>query len=271
MQENRISQDTFPTTVNQLYLMVQALVRFQETEGEVAAVCYSYASEIKETAKIEKIFSTFADGIFPLAAKCRRQFAFGNLSPADGAQIIARWARRSLRLAALRKHGLPKQVADLMPSLGKEERRALMAFRDGRTESKTINPQDVTNYVRVRCKLLTLSAQQAKITRIEQLLQDQINGAEQFILRPGQAILQDMTYGVDVFFRTLRTVMEDICAGAGGQLRDQMKLLAEFQRRYGPLSTVSLLVPMDPNVKVENWVKASRAALSSVDPEYFGA
>jgi|GEM_PF-6040392 len=270
LKENRISPDTFPTTVKQLYESVKSLVRFRESEGEVAAVCYAYAAEIKEIPRIEKIFSTFADAIFPVAAKCRRQFAFASLQPAEGAQIIARWAHRSRVLADLRKKGLPQQVAKLVPTLSQDERRALVAFRDGRTESKSISSQDIAGYVRTRCKLLTLSAQQAKIGRVEQLLKQQINGAEQFIMRPGQEALQDMTYGIDVFFRTLRVVMEDICDGAGAQLRDQTKVLAEFQRRYGPLSTVSLLVPMMPGVKVEDWCTQARKALADVDPDCFG-
>lgn len=271
LRDNRINPETFPTTVSQLYDSIQKLVRFQETEGEVAAVCYAYASEIRETAKMEKIFNSFADAIFPLAAKCRRQFAFGSLTSLEGAAVIARWARRSARLADLRKSGLSRQVAGLVADLGKDERRALVAFRDGRTEAKNIGAQDVAGYVRSRCKLLTLSAQQAKIARVEALLQRQINGAEQFILRPGQPALQDMTYGVDVFFRALRTVMEDICAGTGQQLRDQMKTLADFQKRYGPLPTVSLLVPMAPNAKLENWLRDARSALAAVDPECFSA
>lgn len=269
LQENRIKPETFPTTVSQLYETIQKLVRFQETEGEVAAVCYAYASEVQQTAKVEKIFSTFADAIFPLAAKCRRQFAFGNISPTEGAIVIARWARHSARLAALRNSGLPKQIVKLMPTLSKDERRALMAFRDGRTESKSINPQDVAVYTRSRCKLLTLSAQQAKIARVEHLLMTQINGAEQFIMRPGQVLLQDMTYGIDVFFRTLRVVMEDICVGTGAQMRDQTRALSDFQRRYGPLPIVSLLVPMAPGGKVEEWLQEARKELSAVSPDYF--
>lgn len=270
LRDNRISPETFPTTVNQLYESIRKIVRFRETEGEVAAVCYAYASEVKETVKIERIFASFADAIFPLAAKCRRQFAFGNLAASEGAAIIARWARHSARLAELKRSGLPKQLANLVPCLSKDERRALIAFRDGRTEAKSITPQDVAIYVRSRCKLLTLSAQQAKIARVEQLLQQQINGAEQFIMRPGQALLQDMTYGIDVFFRTLRVVMEDICQGTGQQMRDQTRTLADFQRRYGPLPTVSLLVPMAPGGKVEDWLKQARDALQTVNPDYFG-
>lgn len=270
LSENRISPDTFPTTVSQLYDTIRSLVRFRETEGEVAAVCYAYASEVKETVKIERIFASFADAIFPLAAKCRRQFAFGTLHANEGAAIIARWARHSVRLADLRRSGLPKQLANLVPTLSKDERRALIAFRDGRTEAKSITPQDVAIYVRSRCKLLTLSAQQAKIARVEQLLMQQINGAEQFIMRPGQVLLQDMTYGIDVFFRTLRVVMEDICQGTGQQMREQTRTLADFQRRYGPLPTVSLLVPMVPGSKPEDWMKQARDALQTVNPDYFG-
>lgn len=269
LRDNHISPDTFPTTIGMLYEAVDREVRFKESEGEVAAVCYSYAAEQKETAKIEKIFSCFADAVFPVAAKCRRQFAFGDITASDAAQIIARWARGSRTLVELRSGGLAKQVAQMVPTLGRDERRALIAFRDGRTESGTISAQDIANYSRIRCKMLTLSAQQAKITRVEQLIAGQINGAEQFILRPGQPALQDMTYGVDVFFRALRTVMEDICNGTGAQLRDQTRALADFQRRYGPLPTVALLVPMRPNCSSESWIKEARGALNQVDPDAF--
>ncbi|MDR3440464.1 hypothetical protein [Telmatospirillum sp.] len=269
LRDNRIQPDTFPTTVSILYDRVQSEVRFQESEGEVAAVCYAYASEMKQTLRVEKLFSNFADAIFPVAAKCRRHFVFGGISPRDGATVIARWAGHSRLLADLRKGGLSKQVSGLVSQLGGEERRALLAFRDGRTEAKTLNPGDVERYVRARCKMLTLSAQQAKITRVEQLLHEQINGAEQFILRPGQPALQDMTYGVDVFFRALRTVMEDICTGTGALLREQMKVLHEFQRRYGPLATIALLCPMPVGMRPEKWLQSARSALRQVDNDFF--
>jgi hypothetical protein len=269
LRDNRIEPDTFPTTVSVLYERVQSQVRFRESEGEVAAVCYAYASENKQTMRVEKLFSNFADAIFPVAAKCRRHFFFGGISPKDGATVIARWAGRSRLLADLRKGGMARQVAGLVRQMSKEERRALLAFRDGRTEAKTLNTADVERYVRARCKMLTLSAQQAKINRVEELIQDQINGAEQFIMRPGQPALQDMTYGVDVFFRALRTVMEDICSGTGAMLRDQMKVLHEFQRRYGPLATIALLCPMEPGMRPENWLQNARTALRDVDNDYF--
>ncbi|MTJ82209.1 MAG: hypothetical protein F8N37_14545 [Telmatospirillum sp.] len=269
LRDNRIQPDTFPTTVQILYEKVQNEVRFQESEGEVAAVCYAYASEMKQTARVEKLFANFADAVLPVAAKCRRHFFFGGISARDAATVIARWAGRARLLADLRKGGLPKQVAGMVAQLGNDERRALLAFRDGRTEAKSLNPGDVERYVRARCKMLTLSAQQAKITRVEQLLQSQINGAEQFITRPGQAMLQDMTYGIDVFFRALRTVMEDICAGTGSMLREQMKVLHDFQRRYGPLATVAVLCPMPPGMKPENWLQTARDSLRKVDNDFF--
>ncbi|MFD2233844.1 hypothetical protein [Phaeospirillum tilakii] len=269
LKNNRIMPETFPTTVQVLYEKVNAEVRFTESEGEVAAVCWAYAVEMKQTQVMEKLFASFADGVFPVAAKCRRYFSFGGIAPKDGAMVISRWAARSQLLAEMRKGGLSKQVADLIPMLSQEERRALLAFRDGRTESRSLSTQDVERYVRARCKMLTLSAQQAKIGRVERLLASQVNGAEQFILRPGQAILQDMTYGVDVFFRALRTVIEDICEGTGAMLREQMKVLHEFERRYGPLSTVSLLVPMPPKGKPEQWIQDARSALAKVDNSYF--
>lgn len=269
LRDNKIQPETFPTTVAILYERVQNQVRFQESEGEVAAVCFAYAAEMQQTARIEKVFANFADAIFPVAAKCRRHFFFGGISPRDGATVIARWAGRSFFLAELRKGGMKKQVTELMPQLSKEDRRALLAFRDGRTEAQSLNAGDVERYVRARCKMLTLSAQQAKISRVEQLVQQQINGAEQFIQRPGQEALQDMTYGVDVFFRALRTVMEDICTGTGAMLREQMKVLHEFQRRYGPLSTVSLLYPMQPGMRAENWLQNARQALRQVDNAFF--
>lgn len=271
LRDNKIRPDTFPTTVAILYERVQALVRFQESEGEVAAVCFAYAAEMKQASRVEKVFANFADAIFPVAAKCRRHFVFGGISAKDAATVIARWAGRSFFLAELRKGGMQKLVTQLIPHLTQDERRALLAFRDGRTEAQALNPGDVERYVRARCKMLTLSAQQAKIGRVEQLLKDQIDGAEQFIQRPGQEALQDMTYGVDVFFRALRTVMEDICAGTGALLREQMKILHEFQRRYGPLSTVALLCPMTPGMRPEQWLQAARNALRQVDNEFFMA
>lgn len=269
LANNKISPETFPTTVTLLYEGVQNEVRFQSSEGEVAAVCYAYAAEMKQTARVEKIFANFADAIFPVAAKCRKHFLFNGISAQDGAAVIARWAGRSFFLSDLRKGGLNKQVASLVPQLSKEERRALLAFRDGRTEAQSLNTGDVERYVRARCKMLTLSAQQGKINRVEALIQKQITGAEQFIQRPGQELLKDMTYGVDVFFRALRTVMEDICSGTGAMLRDQMKVLHEFQRRYGPLATVALLCPMPPGMKPENWLQTARQALRQVDTDYF--
>jgi hypothetical protein len=269
LRDNRIAPGTFPTTTAILYERVQQQVRFQESEGEVAAVCFTYAQETKQTQVMEKLFSNFADPIFPVAAKCRKYFSFGGISPRDGATVIARWVPRSQLLADLRKGGLGKQVEGMVARMGKEERRALMAFRDGRTEARSIGKQDVDRYVAARCKMLTLSAQQAKINRVENLLMSQISGAEQFILRPGQAVLQDMTYGVDVFFRALRTVMEDICQGTGAMLREQMKVLHEFERRYGPLSTVSLLCPMPPGMKSEDWLPAARETLRKLDNKHF--
>lgn len=271
LANNRIDPETFPNTVAVLFDQVEKTVKFQESEGEVAAVCWLYGQQNNETAKIEKIFSTFADAVFPVAAKCRRQFSFGPIAPTEAALVIARWARRSRLLADMRAGGMTKQIKDLMPELGREERRALLAFRDGRTESRSINQQEVATYVRTRCKLLTLSAQQAKITRVEQLMNQQIAGAEQFIMRPGQPMLQDMTYGVDVFFRALRSVLGDICDGTGAMLRDQMKVLADFQRKYGPLSTVSLLHPMAPGKSPETWLKEARDMLQRVDPDCFAA
>lgn len=269
LKDNRIAPETFPNTVQALHEKVREQVRFQESEGEVAAVCYAFALETKQTAVMDKLFANFADAVFPVAAKCRRYFSFGGITPKDGAVVIARWAARSRILADMRKGGLAKQVSALVVNMGKDERRSLLAFRDGRTEARSINAADVDRYVRARCKMLTLSAQQAKIARVEKLLTDQINGAEQFILRPGQPALQDMTYGVDVFFRALRTVMEDICTGTGAMLRDQMKVLHEFERRYGPLSTVSLLCPMPPGMKAENWLQTARQTLAKVDNEAF--
>lgn len=269
LKNNRIRPDTFPTTISVLYERVQKQVGFRESEGEVAAVCYAYAAGIKQTMRVERLFSNFADAIFPVAAKCRRHFSFGGLSTQDAGAVIARWAGRSQLLADLRKGGLPKQVSGLVSRMGRDERRALLAFRDGRTEAKSLSSTDIERYVRARCKMLTLSAQQAKIGRVEQLLHDQINGAEQFILRPGQAVLQDMTYGVDVFFRTLRTVMEDICAGSGAMLREQMKILLEFQQRYGPLATIALLCPITPGMRPEVWMQGARQTLRKVDNDYF--
>ncbi len=271
LKNNRISPETFPNTVAVLFEMVEKSCKFQESEGEVAAVCWNYGQEKNETGKIEKIFSSFADAVFPVAAKCRRQFSFGQVAPNEAALIIARWAKRSRVLADMRAGGISKQVKDLMPEIGKDERRALLAFRDGRTESKSISAPEVQTYVRARCKLLTLSAQQSKITRVEQLMNEQINGAEQFVLRPGQPTLQDMTYGVDVFFRALSAVLTDICDGTGAMLRDQMKLLSDFQRKYGPLAIVALLHPMLPGVSVENWIREAREKLQKVDPEFFAA
>jgi hypothetical protein len=270
LADNRIDPETFPTTTAVLYERVQKEVRFQESEGEVAAVCFAYAQASKQTVIMEKLFANFADPIFPVAAKCRKHFHFGGIAPRDGATVIARWASRSQLLSDLRKGGLGKQVQSLTASMGKEQRRALMAFRDGRTEAGTINKADVDRYVRARCKMLTLSAQQAKIDRVEKLLNSQISGAEQFILRPNQPALQDMTYGVDVFFRALRTVMEDICTGTGAMLRDQMKILHEFEHRYGPLSTIALLCPMEPGMSSEKWLPAARETLRKVDNDYFG-
>ena len=185
--------------------------------------------------------------------------------------IIAGWARQSQILADIRAGGLPKQVKALIAKLNKDERRALLAFRDGRTTAQSLNAQEVERYVKVRTKLLSLSAQQAKIGRVEDLLRRQIDGAEQFIARPGQAALQDMTFGVDVFFRALRTVFDDICVGTGAMLRDQMKLIHEFQGKYGPLSTVALLCPMTSNMKIEDWLRNARDTLRKVDNDYFAA
>jgi hypothetical protein len=269
LRDNRIAAEMFPTTVAVLFDMVQKLCRFQESEGEVAAVCHAYSQEHNETVKIERIFANFADAVFPIAAKFRKQFYFGNLSAHDSAQVLARWARRSRTLAQMRQGGLAKQVQGLVSTLSSEERQALLAFRDGRTTTKSIGPVEVQGYVRTRRKLLTLSAQQAKIARVETLLRQQVNGAEQFILRPGQEALQDMTYGIDVFFRTLRTVLEDICDGTGAMMRDQMQVLSEFQRRYGPLAQVSLLYPMKPNQPADIWMKEARTALARVDGDAF--
>ncbi len=269
LRENRIKPETFPTTVSELYRRVNEQVRFQESEGEVAAVCYSYAQETNKTAIMEKLFANFADPVFPVAAKCRRYFSFGGIPPKDGAVVIARWAARSRLLSNLRKGGLAKQVTGMVALMSKEERRALMAFRDGRTEARSIAAQDVDRYVKARCKMLTFTAQQAKINRVERLLESQVTGAEQFIMRPGQPLLQDMTYGVDVFFRALRTVIEDICSGTGSQLREQMKILHEFERRYGPLSAVALLCPMPPGMKAEDWLPKARTVLQKLDNDYF--
>jgi hypothetical protein len=269
LRDNRINPETFPTTVSILYERVQKQVRFQESEGEVAAVCYAYAAEMKQTTRMEKLFSNFADAVFPIAAKCRRHFSFGGLSTKDAGAVIARWAARSRVLSDLRKGGLPKQISGLVAQMSRTERRDLLAFRDGRTEARSLNAGDVDRYVRARCKMLTLSAQQAKINRVERLLQEQVNGAEQFILRPGQAVLQDMTYGVDVFFRALRAVIEDICTGSGTLLREQMKVLHDFQQRYGPLATIALLYPMPPGMRPEDWLQNARAALGKVDADFF--
>ena len=269
LRDNRIDPETFPTTVQMLYQRVLQQVQFQESEAEVAAVCYAYAAEIQATPRIEKLFSNFADAALPVAARCRRHFSFGGISAMEGAAVIARWASRSRVLSDIRKGGLAKQVQELVRQLSNTERRNLLAFRDGRTESRSLAAPDVERYVRARCKMLTLSAQQAKISRVEKLLQDQINGAEQFIMRPGQAALQDMTFGVEVFFRTLRSVMEDICVGTGSLLREQMKVLTEFQQRYGPLTTVALLYPIEPGTRPEKWMQDARDALRAVNNEAF--
>lgn len=271
LRDNRIDPGTFPTTVQVLYERVLQQVRFQESEAEVAAVCYAYADEIKATARIEKLFSNFADAVLSVAARCRRHFSFDGMTAMEGAAVIARWAKRSRVLADIRKGGLARQVPELIRQLGPAERRHLLAFRDGRTEARSVSGQDIERYVRARCKMLTLSAQQAKINRVERLLQDQIDGAEQFILRPGQAALQNMTFGVEVFFRTLRTVMEDICAGTGSLLREQMKVLSDFQQRYGPLTTVALLYPITPGTRPEKWLQDAREALRRIGDEAFEA
>ena len=271
LRDNQIKPETFPTTVADLYSSVQGQVRFQESEGEVAAVCYAYAAQTQQTQKVEKVFGAFADAIMPLAAKMRRHFHFGGISAKDGTMLIAGWARQSQILADLRSGGLPRQVRAVVAKMQKDERRALLAFRDGRTTAQALSAQEVDKYVKVRTKLLSLSAQQAKIGRVEDLLRKQINGAEQFIARPGQAALQDMTFGIDVFFRALRTVFDDICVGTGSLLRDQMKLIIEFQGKYGPLPTIALLCPMTPNMKIEDWLRTARDTLRKVDNDYFAA
>ncbi|WP_413205184.1 hypothetical protein [Rhodospirillum sp. A1_3_36] len=269
LSDNRIEPDTFPTTVAAMYQQVRQEVRFQESEGEVAAVCYTYAQETGQTGVMDKLFANFADPVFPVAAKCRKYFHFGGIAPRDAATVIARWAARSKLLSGMRKGGMGKQVEGLMAQMSKSERKALMAFRDGRTEARSIGKADVDRYVKARCKMLTLSAQQAKIGRVEKLLMSQIAGAEQFIMRPGQEALKDMTYGVDVFFRALRTVMEDICNGTGSLLREQMKVLHEFEHRYGPLPTIALLCPMPPGMSAEDWLPKARVLLNKIENQHF--
>ncbi|AEO46856.1 hypothetical protein [Rhodospirillum rubrum] len=269
LDQNRITMEMFPTTASQLYSQVGSSIQFKHTEEEVSNVLYLFAKQINQQKQIEAMFANFAEAAFPVAAKCSKLMSFQGLQVNDAANLLARWMRESGALDDIRSADPRTRVEAVLETIGKDELTNLMAFRGGRTTTGDLTPAAVSQYVQGHVRMLTLNAVNQKMQRVQTALSSQMEAAEAFVARPGSAILKDMTFGVDEFFRTLRSVFRDIFEAADSNRQMQTRSLDEFKRKYGPLSTISVLVPRDPQMATGAWITHARKEIGQVSNYVF--
>ncbi|MBB4267998.1 hypothetical protein [Roseospira visakhapatnamensis] len=267
LRENKITESMFPTTVTQLYTQVGQSIQFQPTEEEVSNALYAFAKLQNQQKKIERVFANFAEAALPVAAKCARLMSFTGLEVSEAAGLITRWMRETRALNDIRHADIRTHVEAVLDGMPADDRAYLNAFRQGRTLSGNIGDKELQVYVQGRVKLLGMNAVNRKMRRVEDAVTSQMDAAEIFVVRPGKAILKDVTFGVEEFFRTLRSVFRDIFEASDKARQMQVRKLDEFNKKYGPLSTVVLLVPRRPETPTGAWIEQARKRLNTV-PQY---
>ncbi|CCG09197.1 hypothetical protein [Pararhodospirillum photometricum] len=269
LESNRITMDMFPTTAAQLYQQVGASIQFKHTEEEVSNVLYEFAKQTSQQKQMESMFGNFAEAAFPVAAKCSQLMSFAGLQITDAANMLVRWMRESGALDDVRQADRRARIESVLDAVTKEELTNILAFRSGRTTSGDISQQVLSQYVQGHCKLLPLNAISQKMYRVQHALTTQMEASEAFVARPGATLLKDMTFGVDEFFRTLRSVFRDIFEAADSSRLTQTRSLDEFKRKYGPLSTISVMVPRAPTMGTGAWIEYARKELGEVSSYVF--
>lgn len=269
LAKNRITPDMFPTTVQELFGLVARSLRFKETEAEIVNALYAYAKQVGQEQHMAGMFSNFVEPAFPVAAKLNTHISFSGLSLADGSAFLVRWLDQSALLAGMRDLDHRGETQIVLAGISRDELRHLNAFRTGRTTSGDLSKQTVTNYVATRTQLLQLNALNEKLQRAESALTEQMQRTENFIARPGKEYLKDVTFGVDEFFRALKAVFGDIFEIADESRKSQVRHLDEFNRTYGPLTTVSLLVPRPPQISTGQWITMAREKLGEIPYHLF--
>ena len=263
LEANNITAEMFPTTAQELTQLVVQELQFQETEEEVVNALYLYSVKTGQEDQMRNMIGSFADVAFPVAAKCSRIMSFAGLEPSESGLLMARWMQESGALERVRSSPLRSHVEGLLPVMSRDDVRNLNAFRTGRTRD-TVGRDDLETYVNVKLQLLTLNAINQKMHRVERALKRQTDRTEQFCTAPGREILKDMRYGMEEFFRSMRTVFEDIVAITENSRRTHVQRLTEFNKTYGPLSLVSALVPREPGMRQSDWISHARKRLGEV-------
>ena len=264
LKNNALTNDKFPTTSQELYDLVGRQVQFQETEEEVSNALYAFAKVSGQQKNIERMFAGFVEMAFPVAAKLNRVLSFSALDSKEVGALIARWMRESRCLDPIRNLDPRKRVEVVIEQVTQEDLQLLNAFRSGRTSVAKIGEAELNAYVDGRVKLLQMNAVNQKMRRVEQAIMQQMDAAEVFVVRPGKEIPKDMTYGIEEFFRVLRAVFRDVFDSADQARAIQMRKLNEFNKKYGPLSLVSVLVPRDPSTPVKDWIAQAQKHLNEV-------
>lgn len=264
MENNALTPDKFPTTSKELYDLVGREIQFQQTEEEVSNALFAFAKASGQDKAMERMFASFVEMAFPVAAKLNSLLSFSALDPKEAGGLIARWMRESRCLDPVRALEPRAQVEAVIEQVSPEELQYLNAFRGGRTTAAKIGDAELNAYVDGRIKLLQMNAVNQKMKRIEQAIMSQMDAAEFFVVRPGKEIPKDMTHGIEEFFRVLRQVFRDVFENADQARTMQMRKLNEFNKKYGPLSLVSVLVPRDPQTPVKQWIEQARGHLNEV-------
>jgi len=271
LADNRITPEMFPTTVAQLYALVGQAIQFQPTEEETSLALYVFAKTQGQQKQIERVFANFAEPAFSVAAKLARLMSFEGLEAADAAGLITRWMRETRALRDIRHSDIKLHVQAVVEGMPHDDLSHFSAFRQGRTLSGDIADKELQAYVDNRVKLLTLNAVNRKMRRVEESVGQQMKAAEMFVNRPGKAVLKDMTFGMEDFFRTLQSVFRDIFEASDKTRQMQVQQLDAFTKKYGPLSTIALLTPRDPSVPTGKWIEQSRKTLNTVPAHIFGS
>lgn len=269
LQENKITMDMFPTTAAQLYAQVGALIQFKETEEEVSNVLYEFSKLSQQQKQMEQMFGSFLEAAFPVSAKCTQLMDFAGLTATDAANLLVRWMRESGALNDVRGADRQARVESVLDTLNRDDLIALTAFRGGRTTAGNLSASAIGQYVQGHVKMLSLNAVNQKMQRVQAALTAQMDASETFVARPGQVVLKDMTHGVDEFFRTLRAVFRDVFEAADTARQFQTRSLNEFRHKYGPLTTVNLLVPREPRMATGAWIEHARKTLGEVSHYVF--
>ncbi|WP_299437013.1 hypothetical protein [uncultured Rhodospira sp.] len=270
LADNKITPDMFPTTVTELYALVGKAIQFEPSEEETALALYAFAKAQGQQKQIERVFANYAEATFSVAAKLARLVSFEGLEAGEAASLITRWMRETRALRDIRHADVKQHVAAIVEGMPRDDLSHLSAFRQGRTLSGDIADKEIQAYVQTRVKLLQLNAVNRKMRRVEAAVGEQMDSAEIFIVRPGKAILKDMTFGVEEFFRTLRSVFRDIFEASDKSRQMQVQQLDAFTKKYGPLSTIAILTPRDPSVPTGKWIENARKQLNTVPAHVYG-